>query len=132
MSENNPLSTNMRVAISLLYVFIIGIIIALIVTEVNVPHDIQLLALTSVTSFIALGIVFIYYCRQGKKWSFAGDSILGASGVALRVTVSLLPNLEVGGGLPAGVSTLYMVLGSLVSLKSYESYLELKASKTTK
>jgi hypothetical protein len=40
--------------------------------------------------------------------------------------VSTQPNLEVAGGLPAGVTVLYIVLGALVSMKNYEAMLELK------
>ena len=44
----------------------------------------------------------------------------------LRVAVSTQPNLEVGGGLPIGITALYIVLGALVSLKNYEATLELR------
>jgi hypothetical protein len=47
-------------------------------------------------------------------------------GVILRVIVSTQPNLEVGGGLPLGITVLYIVLGALVALKNYEAMLELK------
>jgi hypothetical protein len=63
--------------------------------------------------------------RKRKVWSFAGASILGAIGVILRVIVSTQPNLEIGGGLPVGITVLYIVLGALVSLKNYEAMLEL-------
>jgi hypothetical protein len=53
---------------------------------------------------------------------------LGALGVILRVVISMNPSLEVGGGLPVGVTVLYIVLGSLVSLKNYESVLDLRSS----
>ena len=48
----------------------------------------------------------------------------------LRVAVSTQPGLEVGGGLPEGVTALYIVPGSLVSLKNYEAMLELRKIKT--
>ncbi len=51
---------------------------------------------------------------------------MGAIGVALRIIVSAQPSLDVGEGLPVGVTALYIVLGALVSLKYYESMLELK------
>ena len=63
--------------------------------------------------------------RKRKVWSYAGASIIGAIGVILRVIVSTQPGLEVGGGLPVGVTVLYIVLGALVSLKNYEAMLEL-------
>ena len=51
---------------------------------------------------------------------------MGAVGVILRVIVSTQPGLEVGGGLPVGVTALYIMLGALVSLKNYEAMLELR------
>jgi hypothetical protein len=65
--------------------------------------------------------------QKKETLDFAGATILGAIGVLLRVIISTQPNIEVGGGLPVGVTALYIVLGALVSLKSYESWLELKA-----
>jgi hypothetical protein len=128
MSTNSKtLSTNMKAAIALLYVFIAAIIAAFIITEINVPPDVQVLAVGLITPLIVLSLVFIFYCSKGKAWSFAGATILGAVGVLLRVMISTQPNLEVGGGLPVGVTALFIVLGALVSLKSYESWLELKA-----
>jgi hypothetical protein len=115
----------MRTAIGLLEVFVVAILIALIVTVEDVSSDVRLLAAVSVTPIIILSLVFIYYCRKGRVWSYAGASILGAIGVALRVVISTKPNLEVGGGLPVGVTVLYVVLGALVSLKNYEVVLEL-------
>jgi hypothetical protein len=55
---------------------------------------------------------------------------LGALGVILRVAVSTQPNLEVGGGLPIGITSLFIVLCALVSLKNYEATLELRKSST--
>ena len=100
------LSTNMKTAIALLYVFIIAIIGALIVTLSSVSSGVQVIAIISITPILALNAVFIYFCRQGKAWSFVGASILGAWGVTLRFVVSTQPNFEVGGGLPVGVTTL--------------------------
>ena len=125
-SGNEPLSINMRTSIVLLEVFLVAIILALIVTVINSVFEVQLLAITLVSPLIILNIVFIYYCRRRKVWSYAGASILGAIGVILRVIVSTQPNLEVGGGLPIGITVLYIVLGALVALKNYEAMLELK------
>ena len=116
----------MKSAIGLLEVFLVAIVVALVITVYSVPIGVKLLALGAVTPFIVLTIAFIYYCRRRKIWSFAGASILGAAGVMLRVIISTKPSLEVGGGLPVGVTVLYIVLGTLVSLKNYESFLELK------
>ena len=125
-SGNEPLSINMRTSIVLLEVFLVAIILALIVTVMNSVFEVQLLAITLISPLIILNIIFIYYCRKRKVWSYAGASILGAIGVILRVIVSTQPNLEVGGGLPIGITVLYIVLGALVALKNYEAMLELK------
>ena len=116
----------MRTSIVLLEVFLVAIILALIVTLINSVFEVQLLAIILVSPLIILNIVFIYYCGKRKVWSYAGASILGAIGVILRVIISTQPNLEVGGGLPIGITVLYIVLGALVSLKNYEAMLELK------
>ena len=121
-----PLSVNMRTSIVLLEIFLFAIIAALIVTVVSSVFEVQILAITLISPLIILNIIFIYYCRKGKFWSYAGASILGAVGVILRVIISTQPNLEVGGGLPLGITVLYIVLGALVSLKNYEAMLELK------
>ena len=128
MSTNSKnLSINMKAAIALLYVFTAAIIAAFITTIISVPANVQILAVGFITPLVVLSFVFIFYCRKGKAWSFAGATILGAIGVLLRVIISTQPNLEVGGGLPIGITAFYIVLGALVSLKSYESWLELKA-----
>jgi hypothetical protein len=120
----------MKAAIGLLEVFLVAIIVALAITVTSVSTNVQLLAIGIVSPIIALSIVFIYYCRKRKYWSYAGASILGVIGVLLRVAVSTHPSLEVGGGLPTGVTVLYIVLGALMSLKSYESALELRKGRT--
>ena len=125
-SGTESLSVNMRTSIVLLEVFLIAIIIALIVTIVNSVFEVQLLAITLVSPLIILNIVFVYYCRKRKVWSYVGASILGTIGVILRVVISTQPNLEVGGGLPIGITVLYIVLGAMVALKNYEAMLELK------
>jgi len=128
MSENTQrLTINMKTAIGLLEIFLIAILVALFITVAYVPTEVKFIALGAVSPFVILTIVFIHYCRRGKLWSFAGASILGAAGVLLRVAVSTQPNLEVGGGLPVGVTILYIVIGALVSLINYESVLELRA-----
>jgi FtsH-binding integral membrane protein len=119
-------SVNEKTAISLLWIFIVAIVIALVITVTNVPAGVALLASGAVVPIIILSVIFIYYCRKRKAWSFGGGSILGIVGVALRIVVSTQPNLEVGGGLPVGVTVLYIVIGALVSLKCYEAMLELK------
>ena len=123
--SGNPLSADMRTAVGLTEVFVVAIIVALFITVTSVSASVQLLAVVSVTPIVILSLVFIFYCRKRRRWSYAGASILGAIGVCLRVVVSTQPSLEVGGGLPIGVTVLYVVLGALVSLKNYEAFLEL-------
>jgi FtsH-binding integral membrane protein len=124
LKTSTKLSTNMRTAITLLEVLLVAIIIALIVTILNTAQ-VQLLAISVVTPQIILIIIFIYYCRKKKVWSYGGATILAILGITLRVIVSIQPNLEVGGGLPVAISTLYIVLGALVALKNYEAMIEL-------
>jgi len=126
-SITKSLSINMRTAIGLLEVLLVAIILAFIITIINGTIEIQLLALAFVTPQIILILVFIYYDRKKKVWSYAGATILGAADIILRVSVSTQPHLEVGvGGLPSGVTTFYIVLAALVVLKNYESFLELR------
>jgi FtsH-binding integral membrane protein len=125
-SGTEPLSINMKTSIVLLEVFLVAIILALIVTVINSVFEVQILAITLVSPLIILNIVFIFYCKKQKIWSYVGASILGVIGVILRIIISTQPNLEVGGGLPIGITVLYIVLGALVALKNYEAMLELK------
>jgi len=125
-SANQPLSVNMRTAVGLLGIFVVAIILAFLVTFITGTIEMRLVSVAFITPITVLSITFIYYCRKRKVWSYAGASILGAVGVILRVVVSTQPSLEVGGGLPVGVTALYIVLGFLVSLKCYESMLELR------
>lgn len=126
----DSLSINLRTAIGLTEVFVVAIIIALLVTVQSFSAPVQAVAVISVIPIIVLSLLFIYYCRKRRLWSFAGASILGAIGICFRVVVSTQPNLEVGGGLPIGVTVVYIVLGALVSLKNYEAFLELKDLQT--
>ena len=103
-----------------------AIILAFLATFATGTSEMRLLSVAFITPIVILSVIFIYFCRRRKVWSYAGASILGALGVILRVAVSTQPNLEVGGGLPVGVTALYIVLGALVSMKNYESMLELK------
>jgi hypothetical protein len=116
----------MRAATALLEVFVVAIVLALLVTVSKGTLEMQALAAGVVTPIIVLSLVFVRYCRMGKAWSFAGASVLGAFGVVLRVVVSTQPSLEVGGGLPIGVTALYIALGALVALLNLKSVLELR------
>lgn len=126
VNENKRLSVNMRTTVSLLVVFAIAIVLALIVTIISSTVEVQLLSAALITPLILLCIIIIHYCMKSEPWSYVAASVLGAFGVFLRIVISSQPNLEVGGGLPIGVTAFYIVLGSLVSLKAYESVLELR------
>jgi peptidoglycan/LPS O-acetylase OafA/YrhL len=126
MSTRETLSVNMRTAIGLLELFVVAVILAFAVTFTTGTPNMQILSAVAITPVIILSLIFIRYCRRRKAWSYAGATILGVFGVVLRVAVSTQPNLEVGGGLPIGVTALFIVLGALVALKSYESMLELR------
>jgi FtsH-binding integral membrane protein len=117
----------MRTAVGLLEIFTIAIVLAFSVTVATGTTEMRLVATAVVTPITFLSLAFIYYCRKRKAWSYEGACILGAVGIILRVVVSTQPSLEVGGGLPVGVTALYIVLGALVSLTSYESLLELRS-----
>jgi hypothetical protein len=116
----------MKTAIGLLEVFIIAIVLAFLATALTGTFEMQLLASVLITPIVIFSLAFVHYNKKRKVWSYAGASILGAFGVVLRVIISTQPNLEVGGGLPVGVTALYIVLGSLVALKNYECVLELR------
>ena len=125
-STDEQLSVNMKTAIGLLELFVIAIVLAFVATVTTGTMVMQVLAAGLITPIVVVALVFIYYCRRRKIWSYAGATVLGALGVVLRVIVSTQPSLEVGGGLPVGVTVLYIVIGSLVSLKSYESGTRIK------
>ena len=44
------------------------------------------------------------------------------------MVVSTQPQLEGGGGLPIGVTVVYIVLGALVALVNFEAYLDSQKS----
>lgn len=116
----------MRAAVDLLVLFFVAIVVAFAITFATGTAEMRVLSAAVILPILVLNATFIYYCRRRKAWSFAGACVLGLVGVALRVAVSTQPSLEVGGGLPSGVTALYIVLGALVALTSYESYLELR------
>ena len=53
---------------------------------------------------------------------------MGLDGMALRIVMSMYPSLEVNGDLAVGLMVVYIVLAVLISLKSFESTLELDRS----
>ena len=124
--DSKPLSVSMKTAAALLVVFTIAIILAFAVTIITGTPEIRLITLTFVTPLTILNLVFIYYCKRRRLWSYVGAAIIAAIGIILRVAISTMPSLEVGGGLPSGVTALYIVIAALVVLKCYESIIELR------
>lgn len=115
-----------KAANSSLAIFIVAIILALAITVTSASPAARVLAFLAVVPIIAVCVALLYYCRLGRPWSFAGASVLGAIGVALRLVISTRPSLEVGGGLPLPITVVYVALGISVSLTNCLSYLELR------
>lgn len=126
MAITNSLTVNMKTALSLLIIFLVAIILAFLVTIITGTTEMRLLSIVVIMPLSAISLVLIFFCRRRKMWGYLGASILGAFGVILRVAVSTQPNLEVGGGLPPAITTLYIILGALLAMKSFESALELR------
>lgn len=121
-------SATMKAATALFGVFIVAIVLAFIITVSTGTAEMQAIAAGLVVPIIILSIVFIRFSIKGKEWSFAGASVLGVFGVAIRLIVSTEPNLEVGGGLPVWVSALYVILGVSVALLNLACVLGLRRS----
>jgi hypothetical protein len=69
MSTNSKtLSTNMKAAIALLYLFTVAIIAAFITTIISVPANVQILSVDFISPLVVLSLVFIFYCRKRKPW----------------------------------------------------------------
>ena len=117
------LTAGARAATWLLGLFLVAILAALGVTLDEVPGA-RGVALASVAPIIALTAVFIVYSRRGRSWAYAGGSAVGVVGVALRLAISTQPSLEVGGGLPVGVTVLYVLLGASVAVTNLFAALE--------
>jgi len=113
-------------AVALLELFIVAVVAALVITLASVPPEVQLIASAAVVPILAASFVLLYYCRKGRAWGFGGASILGVVGVLLRIAVAMNPSLEVGGGLPIGVTALYVVLGALLALTNSVAFLQLR------
>ena len=120
------MSLTMKTAILLLEVFVVAILLALLVTVAAGTLEMRAVSVVVVVPIVVLSLAFVHYCRMRRAWSYAGASVLGAFGVALRLVVSTQPSLEVGGGLPLEVTVLYVVLGSLVALSNLAAVLELR------
>jgi len=80
------------------------------------------LAAVVLTPAIILNVLFIIYGIRGNLWSYAGAMAVGIALVLIQVAISFEPD----GGPPTGIEALYIVPPELVSLKSYESILELR------
>jgi len=124
--DSERLSVSMKTAVALLVVFTIAIMLAFMVTFLTGTAEMRLLSLALVAPLTILNLVFIYYCRKRRLLSYMGAVIIATIGIILRVAVGTMPSLEVGGGLPSGVTALYIVIAALVVLKCYESIIELK------
>jgi hypothetical protein len=122
-------SISMRAGTFLLEIFVVAIVVAFLGTVSTGTSEMRILAAGLIVPIIVLSLICIRYCKRGIRWGYAGASVLGVVGVALRVVVSTQPTLEVGGGLPLWVTVVYILLGSLVALLNFESVLELRAAR---
>jgi 4-amino-4-deoxy-L-arabinose transferase-like glycosyltransferase len=129
MGLRESLSLRLRTAITLLCLFLVAVIVALAVTVTHTPADVRLLAAIVVAPIIVLLALCIFLCLRQNIWGFVGAAALGSAGVALRLTLSTQPDLEVGGGLPIWVTALYIGLGGLVVIWSVMSVSELRTSR---
>ena len=111
-----------------LFVFLIAILVALFITVASAPPAVKLLALAAVLPIVALALVLLTFEHRLRPWSFAAAAALGACGVTLRLVINSQPSLEVGGGLPFGVTAAYVALGSAVVATSLWSFAHLRAS----
>ena len=121
-----PLSILMRSALAMQVAFLVAVVAALGVTLASAPDDVRFLALALVVPIVVLTGLCIFMGLRRRVWGFVGAGVLGAVGVGLRLAVSTQPGLEVGGGLPLWVTVLYAILGSLVSITSLTSALQLR------
>ncbi|MGD0587356.1 MAG: hypothetical protein ABSA63_00960 [Thermoplasmata archaeon] len=115
-----------RTAMVLLALFIVAVIAALAVTLYSAAAPVGLLATAAVAPIIVLTLLFLYFERRRRPWSFAGAAALGILGVTLRLIVNTQPQLEVGGGLPLWVTVTYVTLGTLVVVTSLWAFLSLR------
>ncbi len=118
-SPAQPLTNNMRTTIGLLIVSVIAEAIAIFGT----PPEFRVFAAAVLVPAIILNVLFIVYGRRRMVWSYWGAMVVGIVLMLIQVGISVNP---VGSGPPAGITALFIVLPALVSLKSYESILELR------
>ncbi len=103
-----------RAAFWTLLLFLLAILAALAITLGSVPASAKLIAGVLVIPIVVLTLLLLDFERRGRRWAFLGAAVLGVLGIALRLIVSTQPSLEVGGGLPVGVSIAYVLLGVAV------------------
>jgi len=118
--------TAQRAATVSLVLFLLAVLAALAVTVSSVSPSVALLAATAVTPIVVLAVIFLFYERRSRAWSFAGSGILGVVGVVLRLVVNGQPQLEVGGGLPVWVTVIYLALGLSLVLSSVWAWVALR------
>jgi hypothetical protein len=121
-----PFGFLMRFALAMQVAFLVAVVAALGVTLASTPTDVRFLALAVVVPIIVLTVLCISMGLRRRVWGFVGAGVLGAVGVGLRLAISTQPGLEVGGGLPLWVTVLYVILGSMVSITSLTSALQLR------
>jgi hypothetical protein len=126
-----PVSGIVWFALLLQLGFLGAVLLALGVTVVETPAGVRSLALLVVTPIVVLAVICFRLSWRRSEWGFAGAGVLGAIGVGLRLVISTQPSLEVGGGLPFGITIAYVVLGTLVSLTGLWSVLELRRRPVT-
>jgi FtsH-binding integral membrane protein len=120
-----------RTAMVLLALFLVAVLAALAVTLYSVASSVGILAASVVSPIIGLTLLFLYFERRRRPWSFAGAAFLGMLGVTLRLIVNSQSQLEVGGGLPLWVTVTYVALGSLVVATSLWAILVLRRANRT-
>ncbi|MGA7922862.1 MAG: hypothetical protein WCA77_02665 [Thermoplasmata archaeon] len=118
--------TSQRAASLLLALFLVAVIGALAIALYSVAAPVGLLAASAVSPIIVLALLFLFFERRGRPWSFAGATALGILGVTLRLIINTRPQLEVGGGLPLWVTVTYLTLGTLVVATSLWAFLSLR------
>jgi hypothetical protein len=118
----NEITMPERIAALLLVLFLVAVLLALAITLYSVSIGARVIALSAVTPIVVLTLLFLYLERSRRPWSFIGGGVLGAFGVALRLTISTQPQLEVGEGLPVWVTATYLTLGLSVIVGSAWAY----------
>ena len=67
VNARRQLTTNMRVSITLLEIFVVAILVALLITIESVTRPVQILATILVSPIIVLSLVFVYFCEKQKS-----------------------------------------------------------------